>query len=53
MNKHKLNADSLKVEAFETISGPTAPGDTVADGGDCICFAPPCICTNGPDCTQA
>ena len=25
----------------------------VQDPGGCICFAPPCVCSAGPDCTQA
>lgn len=54
MNKLKLEAESLKVESFGTITDPTDPsGGTVRDPGGCICFAPPCICSAGPDCTQA
>lgn len=50
MKKHKLNAESLKVEAFETSSSDADV--TVKDPGNCICLAPPCICSAGPDCTQ-
>lgn len=51
MDKHKLKADSLKVESFD-IAAPTETRETVRDPGGCICFAPPCICSAGPDCTQ-
>jgi hypothetical protein len=47
MKKHKLNAENLKVEAFET---SPSQRDVAVDG--CICLAPPCICSAGPDCTQ-
>lgn len=47
MKKHTLNAESLKVESFPTFIDPT---DVV---GTCICDIAPCICSNGPDCTQA
>lgn len=52
MKKNKLNAESLKVESFDTSASPTQFGDTAVDAGNCICFAPPCICSAGPDCTQ-
>lgn len=52
MNKHKLDADALKVEAFETTAELTWSTDTVVDADGCVCFAPPCICTAGADCTQ-
>jgi hypothetical protein len=53
MIKHKLEAESLKVESFNTITDPTDLRGTVADNpGGCICLAPPCICSAGPDCTQ-
>jgi hypothetical protein len=52
MIKHKLQAESLKVESFDTITDPTDTRGTVKDNpGGCICFAPPCICSAGPDCT--
>jgi len=51
MTKHKLEAESLRVESFDTITDPTDPrGTTPPDPANCICFAPPCICTNGVDC---
>ena len=53
MKKHRLRAEALKVESFNPI---TEPGDVRGTGGadpaNCICFAPPCICTNNVDCTQ-
>lgn len=53
MRKHKLHADALKVESFDTITDSTDVRGAVEDQPDgCICFAPPCICTAGPDCTQ-
>jgi hypothetical protein len=53
VTKHKLEAESLKVESFDTIADPTdARGTVRPDPANCICFAPPCICSNGPDCTQ-
>jgi hypothetical protein len=53
MRKHKLEVASLKVEAFSTITDPTSPTDTAVDQPNgCVCFAPPCVCTAGPDCTQ-
>lgn len=52
MNKHKLKAESLKVESFDIIADPAEPRETVRDPGGCICFAPPCICSAGADCTQ-
>lgn len=52
MIKHKLEAESLKVESFDTITDPTDPRGTVKDNpGGCVCFAPPCVCSAGPDCT--
>ena len=51
MTRHKLQAESLKVESFTTITDPTDPRGTVKDHGGCICLAPPCICSAGPDCT--
>jgi hypothetical protein len=54
MTKHKLEAESLKVESFGTITDPTDSVGTVKPNpGGCICFAPPCICSAGPDCTSA
>jgi hypothetical protein len=51
MTKHKLHVEALKVESFNTITDPTDVRGTVKPNpGGCICFAPPCICTNGPDC---
>lgn len=50
MNKHKLEAESLKVESFDIIAEPEDPRGT-NDPANCICFAPPCICSAGPDCT--
>ena len=52
MKKHKLNAESLKVEAFVTITSPSQSDIIVNDPGNCICLAPPCICSAGPDCMQ-
>ena len=53
MTKHRLHAEALKVESFQTITDPTdARGTTEPNPADCICFAPPCICTNNVDCTQ-
>lgn len=53
MNRQKLNPEILKVESFDTITDPTDPRGTVKDDpGGCICLAPPCICSAGPDCTQ-
>lgn len=49
MKKHKLQAEKLEVQSFQTITDPTDPRGTAEPGG-CICFAPPCICTAGPDC---
>jgi hypothetical protein len=53
MRKHKLHVDALKIESFNTIADPTDVRGTVPDepGAGCICFAPPCICSAGPDCT--
>ncbi len=51
MTKHTLEAESLKVESFDTITDPTDPRGT-RDPEYCICFALPCICSAGPDCTQ-
>lgn len=52
MIKHKLEAESRKVESFDTITDPTDPRGTVKDNpGGCICFAPPCICSAVPNCT--
>ena len=53
MTKLRLHAEALKVESFQTITDPTdARGTTQPNPADCICFAPPCICTNNVDCTQ-
>jgi hypothetical protein len=52
MKKHTLQAEKLVVESFETFSTPDRT-DTVEQIGGCICFAPPCICSAGPDCTTA
>lgn len=53
MKKHTLHAEALKVESFNTIADPTDVRGTVRDQPDgCICLAPPCICSAGPDCTQ-
>lgn len=51
--KFKLKAESLMVESFTTSTEPGEPRETVKDPEYCICFAPPCICTAGPDCTGA
>lgn len=53
MNKFKLKAETLMVESFHTITEPGEPRETVKDPQYCICFAPPCVCTAGPDCTGA
>lgn len=50
MKKLKLHAEMLSVQSFSTTE-PSEPSGTVRDPGGCICFAPPCICTAGPDCT--
>ncbi|HEX2079818.1 MAG TPA: hypothetical protein VHG08_19030 [Longimicrobium sp.] len=50
MKKLKLKAEKLVVESFETFTTPEA-SDTVPQREGCICFAPPCGCTAGPDCT--
>lgn len=53
MRKHKLHMDSLKIESFSTIAAPEDVRGTVNEKPNgCICFAPPCICSAGPDCTQ-
>ena len=50
MRKLQLKAEKLVVQSFVTLA--TVEGsDTVEQGNGCICFAPPCICTAGPDCT--
>lgn len=51
MPKHKLEVESLKVESFDAITDPTDVRGTVDQPNGCICFAPPCICSAGPDCT--
>lgn len=52
MNKFKLEAESLKVESFDTIAISADARGTVAPGG-CVCFAPPCICSAIPEeCTR-
>lgn len=51
MRKHKLEAESLKVVSFDTITDSTDSRGTVDQPNGCICFAPPCICSAGPDCT--
>ena len=38
-----LDIQSLSVQSFAT--------ESVAAPEDCICFAPPCICTAADDCT--
>lgn len=49
MKKHKLQAESLKVEAF-SITDPATGTDTAVDQPNgCVCFAPPCICTAIPE----
>jgi hypothetical protein len=53
MKKHKLHTDALKVESFSLITEPDDPRGTSPDPANCICFAPPCICTNNVDCTQS
>lgn len=51
MTRHKLHVEALTVESFDTITDPTDVRGTVKPNpGGCICFAPPCICSNGPDC---
>lgn len=51
MKKHKLHVDALKIDSFNTITDPTDSRGTVAElPNGCICFAPPCICSAGPDC---
>lgn len=50
MNRFKLKPESVMVESFHTVAGP---GDTMNDPQHCICFAPPCICTAGPDCSPS
>lgn len=53
MTRYKLEAERLKVESFATITDPTdTRGTTPPDPANCICFAPPCICTNNHDCTS-
>ena len=52
MKKLTLKAEKLVVESFETFATPEAT-DTVQAIGGCVCLAPPCICTAGPDCTTA
>ena len=53
MNKLTLNIDSLAVKSFATITDPnTTVGPDRPAGGTCICFAPPCICSAGPDCVR-
>ena len=52
MIRHKLEAESLKVESFDTLITDSDTRGTVVDQPNgCICFAPPCICSAGPDCT--
>lgn len=52
MKKLTLKAEKLVVESFETFTTLEA-SDTVPQDNGCICFAPPCICSAGPDCTTA
>jgi hypothetical protein len=53
MKKHKLHAEVLEVESFIAITDPGVERGTGGpDPANCICFAPPCICTNNVDCTQ-
>lgn len=53
MRKHKLHIDALKIETFSTIADPASPVVNQPDRPNgCICFAPPCICSAGPDCTE-
>lgn len=53
MRKHKLHVDALKIESFSIVDPSDGRGTTPdKPGGGCICFAPPCICSAGPDCTQ-
>lgn len=51
MIRHKLEAEALQVESFDTIVDSTHTRGTVDQPNGCICFAPPCICSAGPDCT--
>lgn len=52
MFRHKLDAEALAVESFETlINDDRETRGTVPVDRGCICFAPPCICSAGPDCT--
>ena len=53
MRKLQFDPESLMVTSFG-IAEPIDATDTVRQPGQgCICFAPPCICSAGPDCTQA
>ncbi|HEX8391213.1 MAG TPA: hypothetical protein VF665_02555 [Longimicrobium sp.] len=55
MKKLTLRIADLAVKSFTTITEPNTTVATDADrpGGGCVCFAPPCICSAGPDCTAA
>lgn len=53
MDKHRLNLDSLSVKSFSTITEPTTTTGPDRPAGTCVCFAPPCVCSAGPDCTAA
>jgi hypothetical protein len=47
----KLKLEKLLVASFITTPGEPSPGP-VTPGNGCVCFAPPCICSAGPDCTD-
>lgn len=54
MIRHKLEAEALQVESFDTaITDSVDSRGGVDQPNGCICFAPPCGCTAGPDCTGA
>lgn len=52
MKTLQLKAEKLVVESFETFPATDVSEDVHRPDG-CICFAPPCICTAGPDCATA
>jgi hypothetical protein len=51
MSKYSLVPESLQVESFAPIAEPAEPHPvTEPNPANCICFAPPCVCTNNVDC---
>ena len=50
MKQSRLSLESLAVESFPTTAAPRDARGTQAPDG-CVCLAPPCVCSAGPDCT--